>query len=265
MMAKGNSKTGNSRDMSIWGKVLGGTAGFMMGGPIGAMLGGLAGHAVDRLRAQVLDDGDTAQSDDREDSPRQISFTIGIIVLGAKMAKADGVVTRDEIEAFKQVFKISANDMKQVGRLFDRARRDATGFEPYAKQIAEIFHDDKAVLEELLGGLFHIARADGTVTEDELTYLETVARIFGFSPQDWARIKAPNLPPNAQDPYQILGVAPDATDTEVKAAHRKLALENHPDRLMARGLPQEFLDLANEKLAAVNAAWDDIKKQRGLN
>ncbi len=248
--------------MSIWGKVLGGTAGFMMGGPIGAMLGGLAGHAVDRLRAQVLDDGNTAEHDE---GTRQISFTIGIIVLGAKMAKADGVVTRDEIEAFKQVFKISADDMKQVGRLFDRARRDATGFEPYAKQIAEIFHDDKAVLEELLGGLFHIARADGTVTRDELTYLETIAQIFGFSPQDWARIKAPNLPPNRQDPYQILGVTPDATDTEIKTAHRKLALENHPDRLMARGLPQEFLDLANEKLAAVNVAWDEIKKQRGLN
>ncbi len=242
-----------------------------MGGPIGAMLGGLAGHAVDRFRSQAEEaSAESLHHDDQglfghNTGTRQITFTIGVIVLGAKMAKADGVVTRDEIAAFKQVFKISTDDMKQVGRLFDRARQDAGGFEPYAQQIANIFRDDPAVLEELLGGLFHIAKADGSVTEDELVYLETVAQIFGFSQQDWDRIKAPNLPPDQCDPYQILGVTPDATDAEIKAAHRKLALENHPDRLMAKGLPQEFLDLANEKLAAVNAAYDDIKKRRGLN
>ena len=157
--------------MSIWGKVLGGVGGFALGGPLGALIGAVAGHAVDRLRGV----GDQTQS-----ARKQIAFTIAVIALGAKMAKADGQVTREEIDAFKQVFRIPPEEMKNVGRVFDQARRDVAGFEAYARQIAELFHDNPAVLEELLDGLFHIARADGKVTDDELAYLGTIAGIFGF-------------------------------------------------------------------------------------
>lgn len=235
----------------------------MIGGPIGALLGALAGHAVDRM-SESTKEPEPGAAGLGGDSTKNIAFTIGVIVLGAKMAKADGVVTREEITAFKQVFHVPEEEMSNVGRVFDQARRDAGGFEPYAKQLARLFRDNPAVLEELLDGLFHIARADGKITQDELDYLERVAAIFGLDASAWDRARAANTGAAEQDPYNILGVSPSAGDEEIKAAHRKLVRENHPDKLVAEGLPQEFVDLANEKLAKINAAYDAIKKMRAL-
>ena len=241
--------------MSVWGKILGGAAGFAIGGPIGAILGTAAGHAVDKMR-------DSTREAPEDDATRRVAFTIGVIVLGAKMAKADGIVTKDEIGAFKEVFHIPQEEMQNVGRLFNQARRDAHGFEPYAKQIGRLFRHNPAVLEELIQGLFHIARADRRITQEELDYLAKVAAIFGFDEDDWARIRASNMGPDASDPYEILGVSHKASDQEIKAAHRRLVVENHPDKLVAEGLPQEFVDLANEKLATINAAHDRIRELR---
>ena len=245
--------------MSVWGKILGGAAGFAVGGPIGALLGAVAGHAVDKMRESASDGGAA------ENGTKQIAFTIGVIVLGAKMAKADGLVTSDEVSAFKQVFRIPPEEMQNVGRLFNQARKDSHGYEPYAKQIGRMFQDNPVVLEELLDGLFHIARADGKVTEDELGYLERIAEIFGLSRERWDRLRAGNLGPEDSDPYSILGVARGADDAEVKQAYRQLVIENHPDKLIADGLPQEFVDIANEKLARINAAYDQVQKERGIS
>ena len=242
--------------MSVWGKILGGAAGFALGGPIGALIGAIAGHAVDKFKDST--------GSEASDATKQIAFTIGVIVLGAKLAKADGQVTRDEVDAFKQVFHIPQEEMKNVGRVFDQARKDSRGFEPYAKQLARMFADNPAVLEELLDGLFHIARADGTVAEQEVAYLEQLAVIFGFDAKCWDRIRAANLGAQEGDPYRILGVTREADDQEIRNAHRKLVVETHPDRLVAQGMPQEFVDMANEKLAVINAAYDQIKKQRGI-
>ncbi len=243
--------------MSVWGKILGGAAGFALGGPLGALIGAVAGHAVDKMS------GGTAAGE-AADATKQIAFTIGVIVLGAKLAKADGQVTRDEVDAFKQVFRIPPDEMKNVGRVFDQARKNAGGYEPYAKQLARMFADNPAVLEELLGGLFHIARADGKVSDDELDYLESLAVIFGFDAQAWDRIRAANVAAEASDPFRILGVSRDADDAAIKAAHRKLVVENHPDRLVAQGMPPEFVEMANEKLATINAAYDEIRQLRGI-
>lgn len=260
--------------MSIWGKILGGAAGFAVGGPIGALIGAVAGHAVDAFRdAQLAPAGgpqgrfaeppDHMAQDDRAPT-RQIAFTIAVIVLGAKMAKADGVVSRSEIDAFKEVFRIPAHEMRNVGRLFDRARNDAEGFEPYARQIAAMFRKGSPVLEDLLDGLFHIAKADGTVDEGELGYLRRVALIFGFSAHEFERIRAGHLGPDKGDPYEILGVDRTMSNAEIKAAWRRLIRENHPDRLIAQGLPREFVALANEKMAIINAAYDRIARERGI-
>ena len=244
--------------MSIWGKVIGGVAGFAIGGPFGALLGAYAGHTMDRARERAASAGTPATAD------RQVAFTMAVIVLGAKMAKADGRVTRDEIAAFRQIFHIPPAEMKEVGKLFNAAAEDATGFEPYARQIADMFAHEPAVLEELLGGLFHIAKADGTVHTGELEYLRQVGAILGFEGHAFESIRAQHMGAAAADPYDVLGLTSDATDAEVKTAYRKRSREYHPDTLIAQGLPQEFIDLATEKMTAINTAHDRIGKERGL-
>ena len=246
--------------MSIWGKVIGGVAGFTMGGPLGAIMGTVAGHAYDKMK-----EGDTPQVENND--TLQVAFTTAIIVLSAKMAKADGKVTREEVDAFKQMFNIPAAEMENVGRLFNEAKQDAKGFEPYAEQIAMMFAREPAVLEELMGGLFHIARADGVVHPEELKFLRKTALIFGFTETQFDRLKAIHMGAVGgvePDPYQVLGMTRKASNAEIKKTYRKLIRENHPDTLIAKGMPQEFVDVANEKMAAINAAYDLIEKERGL-
>ena len=252
--------------MSIWGKVIGGVAGFAMGGPLGALIGGFAGHMYDQKKneeeAFLMGEGAGAAANEA----RQVAFTQAVIVLAAKMAKSDGAVSKDEILAFRRMFHVPPEDEAAVGKLFNEARKDATGYEPYAEQIAMMFAREPAVLEELLAALFHIAKADGAVHPGEMEFLRRTALIFGFTPQGFERLKAMHLgePDKKADPYEILGVARTDTDAEIKSTYRKLIRENHPDKLMADGMPQEFIDLANEKMASINAAYDQIKKERGL-
>ena len=244
--------------MSIWGKILGGAAGFALGGPLGAMLGAVAGHAVDRYRATQQEQGDG-------DPTRSIAFTIGAIVLSAKMAKADGVVTRDEIDAFKQVFRVPANEAANVSKVFNQARQDSAGFEPYAQQLAGMFRDNPAVLEELLNCLAYIAHADGTIHPAEQKFMQDVAAIFGLDQAAFERATATRFDADRADPYQIIGVPRDAGEADIKTTYRKLVRENHPDKLMSQGVPEEFIELAYRKLADINAAYDRIRKERGFN
>jgi DnaJ like chaperone protein len=240
--------------MSIWGKIFGGAAGLALGGPIGLLLGAVGGHFVDRLRDEADVDPDRAK--------RSVGFTIAVIVLGAKMAKADGVVTEDEVDAFKQVFKVPEDEMKNVARIFNQARQDARGFEPYAEQVAGMFRTTPEVLEELLWCLSYIAKADGVIHPGELEFLKRVSQIFGFDDQTFERVTALQLDGEQADPYQILGVSRDASPEEIKRAHRALVVENHPDKLIAKGLPEEFVAVANERLAKINAAYDRIRPRK---
>lgn len=248
--------------MSIWGKLVGGAAGFALGGPIGMLLGVAAGHVVDRMakRASI---GGRAEPVGIE--ARRAAFAIALIVLCAKMAKADGRVTRDEINAFKRIFHVPESEMPEVGRIFNEARQEATGFEPYAQQVNEVFRHNVRVREELLGALFHIALADGHLHQAELAYLRGVAEIFGFDERDFERIHASHTgAPEASDPYEILGVSRDASESDIKSAYRKLIRENHPDRLIAQGMPEEMIEIANEKMAAINEAYDRILTLRDM-
>ena len=249
--------------MSIWGKIIGGVGGFALGGPLGGLMGAVAGHAYDKMKDGEIDSiaGDTGA--------QQIAFTTAIIVLSAKMAKADGQVTREEVDTFKRLFNIPPDEMKNVGRLFNEAKQDAQGFEPYAEQIAMLFAHEPMVLEELLGALFHIARADGFFHPEENKLLRKTALIFSFSEYQYERLKAIHMgevgrDEKASDPYQILGLERDVSDATIKKTYRKLIRENHPDTLIAKGMPQEFIDVANEKMAAINAAYDLVEKDRGL-
>jgi len=257
--------------VSILGAILGGAAGLIaLGGPLGALLGAAAGHAIGRLsrrKAAAVDDAAPAGLEglDPRAATKQVAFTIAVIALGAKMAKADGIVTRDEVDAFKQVFRVPEDELNNVARVFDQARKSPLGFEAYAAQVARMFRGQPAVLEELLDGLFHIAKADGQVGPAEIEYLKKVATIFGFREHDFERIRAEHLGPDKADPYEILGVTRQSDDAEIKGAYRKLVREHHPDRLIAKGVPKEFIDVATEKLATINAAWERISRERGIN
>ena len=180
------------------------------------------------------------------------------------MAKADGVVTRDEVDAFKRVFRVPPEDVKDVSRVFDQARKDSRGFEPYARQIAGMFADNPAVLEELLYCLTLIARADGVMHPEEVKYLRSVADIFGLEDHAFERITEVSGDLETSDPYKILDVSRDMTNDEIKSAYRSLVRENHPDKLIADGLPEELIDMATEKLAAINDAFDKVSTERGI-
>lgn len=192
---------------------------------------------------------------------KSVAFTIGMIALGAKMAKADGVVTDDEVIAFKQVFHVPEKDMAAVERVFNLAKQDVAGFESYAEQVAKLFISKSSILENVLDGLFHIAKSDNAIHEDELTYLEHVGGIFGFSVEEFARIRARHVA-IADDPWDILGVKRGAALEDVKKHYRKLARELHPDRQMALGLPAEMVKLASARLARINVAYEDITKAK---
>lgn len=191
--------------------------------------------------------------------PNDVGFTAAVIGLAAKMAKADGVATDDEMRAAAQVFRPPPGEEEHFRRAFSLAKQTVLGFDSYAKQIGRKYRARPCLLEDVLDGLFHIAKADGVVGDAELKYLAEVAHHFGFSDTEFRRIKATNLGPDAGDPYAILGLLPGATMEEVRHAWRRAAAENHPDRMTQRGAPPEFVAIAREKTAAINAAYARIR------
>jgi DnaJ like chaperone protein len=196
------------------------------------------------------------------DPQSSVAFTIGMIALGAKMAKADGVVTGAEISAFKEVFHIAPKELANVARVFNLAKQEVAGYDAYAKRVGKLFSRRPQVLEDVLDGLFHIAKADGRLHEREVHYLQAVARIFGFAPRDFARIRARHVKPQRSDPYLILGVDAGASDAEIRKVFRKLVRDNHPDRHIAAGVPPELVAIATEKLAAITNAYAQILRER---
>ncbi len=233
--------------MAIWGKMSGGAAGLLVGGPLGALVGAVAGHFIF----------------DRETDPG-VAFTIAMVALAGKMARADGVVTEEEFCVFLKVFSVPPQEEANVRRIFNLARQDVAGYEAYAGQIARLFMGKPAILEDVLDGLFEIAKADGVLHPEESRFLERVAEIFGFAPNEFRRIRASHFAPELTDPYVILGVSYVAGEDEIRQTYRRLVRENHPDSLIARGVPEEFIKLANDKLAAINGAYDKIRAERGL-
>lgn len=194
---------------------------------------------------------------------QRVGFTIAVIALGAKMAKADGQVTRDEVAAFREVFTIAADDEANAARVFNLARQDVAGFDLYARRIQSMYGPgDHDALHDLLLGLFHIAMADGEYHPNEDAFLAEVAAIFGLSDAQFRRLRAGCVPEAERDPYAVLGVAPDADLEDIRRVWRAEIRKSHPDNLHARGLPEEAVALAHKHVAALNHAWDVIQKER---
>lgn len=198
----------------------------------------------------------------RSEPERRVGFAIAVIALGAKMAKADGLVTRDEVTAFREVFVISPEDEAAAARVFNLARQDVAGFEDYAKRVKAMYGDDCHALFDLMDGLFHIAMADGEYHPNEDAFLTRVAEIFEISPRRFRCMRARYVPDAVRDPYDVLGVDPSTPFEEIKLAYRALVRETHPDRMIARGVPEEAIQLATARLAEINTAWDDIALER---
>ncbi|MEM8803638.1 MAG: molecular chaperone DjiA [Pseudomonadota bacterium] len=193
---------------------------------------------------------------------RSVAFTIAVIALGAKMAKADGLVTRDEVTAFREVFVIPQDEQEHAARLFNLARQDVAGFEDYARKISIMFNQSDDTLRDLMEGLFHIAIADGDYHPQEDDFLARVASIFGLDDRFFRQLRARFVPDAHPDPWDVLGVEPDSDIDDVRAAWRRQVRESHPDQMMARGLPEEAIRMAEKRLIAINHAWEEISEGR---
>ncbi|MEL6618600.1 MAG: molecular chaperone DjiA [Pseudomonadota bacterium] len=226
--------------MSIWSRISEALAALTSGEGLAAVF--------DRLRAPP---------------ERSVAFAIAVIALGAKMAKADGQVTRDEVTAFREVFHIAASDEAGAARVFNLARQDVAGFDDYATRIHDMFASQPETLIDLLEGLFHIAMADGFYHPNEDAFLEEVARIFAIPERDFKALRARFVPDAVPDPYTVLGVQPGMALDDIRLAWRKLVRENHPDAMMARGVPEEAVRLAEKRMIDINRAWEDIRDSHG--
>lgn len=236
--------------MSIWGKLGGAGVGLAVGGPLGALLGALAGHYLHDREGAVFGP-----------APRDVVLLTGLVALSAKMARADGVVARSEVDAFSRVVVVPDADRPTVERLFRLAQETTDGFEAYAAQLARTFADEPALLDDVIDGLFLIAAADQALHEAEIGYLRAVARVFGRD-EAWFETVLARHAIVPDDPYRVLGFDRTMTLPDMRRRYRELVRDNHPDREVARGLPAEAVRIATERLAAINAAWDRIEHER---
>ena len=257
--------------MSYWGKIIGGVAGFAMGGPVGALFGAALGHAADQGAlpnvAGRLGNGipfDSARHR-RHAGPARAAIRRQRDRAGGQAGemRRPGEPGRDR--RFQAQFQNPEENVREVGRMFDQARDSADGFEAYAVQLGEVFSDNRGLLEQVLAGLHQIARADGQINGREADYLQRVAQAFGLAPDAARRAGQGGFATGMEeDPYKVLGVERKATSEAIRARWMALMRENHPDSLASRGVPEEFIAAASDRVARINAAYDVIKRERKL-
>jgi len=239
--------------MSIWGSLIGGMVGLSLGGPFGMLLGSLIGGKISRARSGVAGNfGAFAQ-------PQQI-FALSLIVLSAKLSKADGQVSKEELIAVRDKLKIPENEIEQVGKIFNKAKQESAGYEPYAQQIAQIYKNNPNALEEVINILFYIAESDGNVSKSELDMMQHIAQIFGLNQSQFNSIKESRKSSDKLNPYIVLGTSPEENLQAIRKKYLQLSKENHPDMLISKGVPQEVIEESKKKMRAINSAWDQIQK-----
>ena len=236
--------------MSIWGSLLGGMIGFSLGGPFGMLLGSLIGGKISRAKGSI----------NNSFAQHQQIFALSLIVLSAKLSKADGQVSKEELIAVKDKLKIPENEIDQVGKIFNKAKNESTGYKPYAEQIAQIYRGNLNVLEEVINILFYIAEADGNISQAELVMIEDIARIFGLSESQFNSLKESRKSSDKLNPYIVLESNPDDSLTEIRKRYIKLSKEHHPDLLLSKGVPPEVIEESKKKMRSINSAWDQVQK-----
>ena len=237
--------------MSIWGSLLGGVIGFSLGGPFGALLGSFLGGKISNISS--------SNTFGSQQNAQQI-FALSLIILSAKLSKADGRVSKEELIAVKEKLQIPDGEIDQVAKIFNKAKDESTGYEPYAKQISEIFKGNQNVLEEVINILFYIAEADGHVSNEEETMIANIAFIFGLSQNQYESIKETRKSSDKLNPYIVLESQPTDDLKSIRKKYIKLSKEHHPDLLISKGVPIEVINESKNKMRAINAAWDQIQK-----
>jgi DnaJ like chaperone protein len=240
--------------MSIWGSLIGGMVGLSLGGPFGMLLGSIIGGKISRTRSGTRNFSAFAQ-------PQQV-FALSLIVLSAKLSKADGQVSKEELIAVRDKLKIPENEIEQVGKIFNKAKQESTGYEPYAQQIAQIYKNNFSVLEEVINILFYIAEADGNVSQSELAMMQNIARIFGLNQSQFNSIKESRKSSDKLNPYIVLESNPEEDLQTIRKKYLQLSKEHHPDILISKGVPQEVIEESKKKMRAINSAWEQIQKLR---
>ena len=239
--------------MSIWGSLIGGFVGFSFAGPIGALIGSMVGGRISSARRSGFQ---------RSFAPSQQIFAIALIILTAKLAKADGQVSKEELIAVKNKLKIPEHEIEQVGKIFNKAKEDSLGYEPYAQQIAQIYKSNPAVLDEVINILFYIAEADSNVSNSEIAMIKDIAKIFGLSNSQFEGIKESRKSSDKLNPYVVLGCDPNDDFTTIRKKYLLLSKEHHPDVLVSKGVPQEVIEESKKKMRAINSAFDQIEKMK---
>jgi len=239
--------------MSIWGSLIGGVVGFSFAGPIGALIGSMLGGRISSARRAGFQ---------QSFAPPQQVFAIALIILTAKLAKADGKVSKEELIAVKNKLKIPDHEIDQVGKIFDKAKEDSLGYEPYAQQIAQIYRNNPAVLDEVINILFYIAEADGKVSDSEITMMRNIARIFSISQSQFEGIRESRKGSDKLNPYVVLGCDPNEDFASIRKKYLSLSKEHHPDVLVSKGVPQEVIEESKKKMRAINSAFDQIEKMK---
>jgi len=237
--------------MSIWGSLLGGVIGFSFGGPFGALLGSFLGGKISGLNS--------SKTIGNQQNSQEV-FALSLIILSAKLSKADGHVSKEELIAVKDKLQIPDSEIDQVAKIFNKAKDESTGYEPYAKQIAEIFRGNLNVLEEVINILFYIAEADGHVSSDEETMIANIAYIFGLSQKQYQSIKESRKTSDKLNPYIVLESQPTDDLKTIRKNYIKLSKEHHPDLLISKGVPVEVINESKNKMRSINAAWDQVQK-----
>ena len=237
--------------MSIWGSLLGGVIGFSFGGPFGALLGSFLGGKISGLNS--------SKTIGNQQSSQEV-FALSLIILSAKLSKADGHVSKEELIAVKDKLQIPDSEIDQVAKIFNKAKDESTGYEPYAKQIAEIFRDNINVLEEVINILFYIAEADGHVSNDEETMIANIAYIFGLGQKQYQSIKESRKTSDKLNPYIVLESQPTDDLKTIRKNYIRLSKEHHPDLLISKGVPVEVINESKNKMRSINAAWDQVQK-----
>ena len=237
--------------MSIWGSLLGGVIGFSLGGPFGALLGSFLGGKISNISSS-----NTFSS---QQNSQQI-FALSLIILSAKLSKADGRVSKEELIAVKDKLQIPDSEIDQVAKIFNKAKDESTGYEPYAKQISEIFKGNQNVLEEVINILFYIAEADGHVSNEEESMIANIAFIFGLNQNQYESIKESRKSSDKLNPYIVLESQPTDDLKSIRKKYIKLSKEHHPDLLISKGVPTEVINESKNKMRSINAAWDQIQK-----